>query len=29
MRVLRGNENFRITGAGFPANEYRIANESV
>jgi hypothetical protein len=29
MKVLRGNENFRITGAGFPTNEYRIANESV
>jgi hypothetical protein len=29
MRVLRGNENFRITGAGFPTNEYRISEESV
>ena len=29
MRVLRQNENFRIMGAGFPTNEYRIANQSV
>ena len=29
MRVLRGNQNFRIAGRGFPTNEYRIANDSV